>query len=315
MSHSEHTYGEETPNNSAGMKLEKFKKTAFEIIENKDKIIKLLYTILEVQGLTTLNVKELISRNTNISKDQLWEHTYYGTKTNKKKASSRKRAILDMQNNRSKKKKKELNIFSTPSKINDHVNSDRELLNFSKLKSQNEQKLQQQQQELQQELQQQLKDAMNGHMISAREHNSSLKKSLIESRKRATENIKMKNANGDKNYKSDSHVALCSSKKKTKLSESIDDDCQLCLMPNSESLHGSFPPLLFKLSCGHVFHLMCLYEIIIRRECRKTCCACHSELKDEDRNTILNKVKLEKKENDKKNKMLLKVMQMQASRD
>lgn len=339
MSNSDNAYKERGNSNTADMKLEKFKKTAFEIIECKDKIIKLLYTILEVQGITTLNLKEFISSNTSsILKDQLLEQNNHGFKTNKKKMSSRKRAILDMQNHRPTKKNKELNIFSTPSKINDNVLSN----DFSKLSNYNghnqqqqqpkqpkQQKQQKQHQEEHQELQQQhqqlqrqLADAMNGHMISARKHNSSLKKNFIESCKKANETLKMKNneneqrnENVDKNCKSDSHVTLYSSEKAKKISNPTDADCQVCLMPHSESLHGSFPPLLFKLSCGHVFHLMCLYETIIRRECRKSCCICHNELNHEDKNAILNKVKLEKKANDKKNKRLLKVMQMQATRD
>lgn len=327
MPHSERTRSDPISKN-VDMKLEKLKKTAFEIIDHKDKIIKLLYTILEVQGITTLNIKELISNNASInSKDQLMEHVDYGFNTNKKKLSSRKRAILDMQNDKSKKKKKELNIFSTPSKLNN-----KDLLNdFSKLKSSivvpftNDFNIQEhsqlhkemQNQKLHQDLQQQLKEAMNGNMISAREHNTSLSKNHLESRKRAIENLKMieTKENCDKHYKSDSHIPLCSSRKKKKLNDPKDGDCQLCLMPNAESLHGSFPPLLFQLSCGHVFHLMCLYETITRRECRKTCCICHNELNDEDKNDIIHKVKVEKKKNVKKNKMLLKVMRLQATRE
>lgn len=295
--------------NNAEIKLEEFKKTAFEVIEYKDKIIKMLCAILEVQGITTVNINEFISNSCNLYKDHPLEHIEYGLKTHKKKLCSRKRAILDMQNHRTVKRNKELNIFSTPNKINEQdIPSDTAVI-----KNKNED-AQQDHQPTQQHIKKRLKEAMNGNMLSARKHNSSFSKNFIESRKRAIENLKIKDENSVNNYKSDSHVELCSTKKKQRDGASKNGECQLCLMPISESLHGSFPPLLFTLRCNHVFHLMCLYETIIRRECRKTCCICHTELVTDDKNSILNKVKLEKKENDKKSKMLLKVMQMQATK-
>lgn len=35
-----------------------------------------------------------------------------------------------------------------------------------------------------------------------------------------------------------------------------------CLMPNTESLHGNFPPVFYKLSCGIIF-FSCYFQVYI----------------------------------------------------
>ncbi|KAK2197427.1 hypothetical protein BdWA1_000427 [Babesia duncani] len=79
-----------------------------------------------------------------------------------------------------------------------------------------------------------------------------------------------------------------------------------CLFPLEESLHGSFAPKTFKLSCGHTFHLLCLFETIQRRECRKViftslqvkqaCGECWTVIEDNDQTVISQGAKKEKKE-------------------
>ncbi|EAN33709.1 hypothetical protein TpMuguga_01g00472 [Theileria parva strain Muguga] len=69
----------------------------------------------------------------------------------------------------------------------------------------------------------------------------------------------------------------------------------LCLFPLNDSLHGSKYPKTFNLDCGHKFHLLCLYETVQRRECRKVCGECWTDIDSDDQETILNKGKIEKK--------------------
>ncbi|CRH01642.1 conserved Plasmodium protein, unknown function [Plasmodium relictum] len=313
-------------NNLSDLKLENFKKAAFEVIEYKDKIIKMLCAILEVQGTTTLNIKEFIS---NVVKDQLFENNEYELKAYKKKTSSRKRTLINLPDFRTIKKNKELNLFSTPNKINEELNKEKNLsdsvLSSYKfcLKEKNyENKI------IDNNLisnftegkyfldpnvySTQKKDENNGNILQKK--NDGFVKNFIESHKKALENFRNPETNFECTYKSDSQLDIKFSKEKQKINESITEECQLCLMPNTESLHGNFPPILYKLSCDHVFHLMCLYETVIRRECRKSCCICHSELDEDDKTNIISKVKREKKENDKKSKLLFKVMKLQADK-
>ncbi|KNG78446.1 hypothetical protein PFMG_04538 [Plasmodium falciparum IGH-CR14] len=63
--------------NHSDMKLEKFKKAAYEVIEYKEKIIRMLCAILEVQGITTVNIKEYISNQKDIKKKHLPEKGQY----------------------------------------------------------------------------------------------------------------------------------------------------------------------------------------------------------------------------------------------
>ncbi|AFZ80067.1 hypothetical protein BEWA_029170 [Theileria equi strain WA] len=69
-----------------------------------------------------------------------------------------------------------------------------------------------------------------------------------------------------------------------------------CLFPLVDSLHGSFSPRVFKLKCDHTFHLLCLFETIQRRECRKVCGECWKEIEEEEQRIIFKEAKKEKKE-------------------
>ncbi|SBT40130.1 conserved Plasmodium protein, unknown function [Plasmodium ovale wallikeri] len=137
-------------------------------------------------------------------------------------------------------------------------------------------------------------------------------KKFGESRNKELENFENPESNFESTYKPSTPGGMKNDKTSPQEVNQIAGDCQLCLMPNTESLHGNFPPVLYKLSCDHIFHLMCVYETVIRRECRKTCCICHKELSEEDKSYIISKVKREKKENEKKSKLLFKVMKLQA---
>ncbi|XP_954293.1 uncharacterized protein TA20670 [Theileria annulata] len=83
------------------------------------------------------------------------------------------------------------------------------------------------------------------------------------------------------------------------------NSCMLCLFPLNDSLHGSKYPKTFNLYCGncvyvfgdlgHKFHLLCLYETVQRRECRKVCGECWTDIDSDDQETILSCGKIEKK--------------------
>ncbi|EUD71759.1 hypothetical protein YYG_03176 [Plasmodium vinckei petteri] len=308
------------------IKLEKFKKNAFEIIEYKDKIIRMLCAILEVQGVTTVNIKEFVSNTTDQIKDHLLENSEYELKSNKKKTSSRKRTLINIPEFKKSKRNKELNIFSTPIKkdeesykekhlsdsvlssyklsLNDktsetkimknvipmHTNIMIYLLMFHRLQSETEQ---------------------DSFISSDNMNNDEYDQNIVESHKKSIENGKNPELKFEDDYKASIRKEVSSSNILSKNKEIYTEECQLCLMPNTESLHGNFPPVFYKLSCDHIFHLMCVYETVIRRECRKTCCICHTELSEEDKSEIINKVKHEKKENDKKSKLLFKAMKLQ----
>ncbi|SOV17887.1 conserved Plasmodium protein, unknown function [Plasmodium gaboni] len=307
--------------NHSDMKLEKFKKAAYEVIEYKDKIIRMLCAILEVQGITTVNIKEYISSTNEPSLDFFLDNNEYETKGYKKKTSSRKRTLINVPDFRALKKNKELNLFSNPDKINEELIKEK---NFSDSvlssyrMSLDDKKLQNKM--IDNIL---LRDISGGkkeievneekNIKSVQKYNEGNDKNFIESRKKALENFQQNENNYDCTYKAIKKKKISGCNITTKLKDiNNSDECQLCLMPNSDSLHGNFPPTFYKLTCDHVFHLMCLYETVIRRECRKTCCICHSELGENDKNEIINKVKREKKENEKKSKLLFKVMKLQA---
>ncbi|CAD2098313.1 conserved Plasmodium protein, unknown function [Plasmodium vinckei petteri] len=304
------------------IKLEKFKKNAFEIIEYKDKIIRMLCAILEVQGVTTVNIKEFVSNTTDQIKDHLLENSEYELKSNKKKTSSRKRTLINIPEFKKSKRNKELNIFSTPIKkdeesykekhLSDSVLSSYKLSLNDKtsetkiMKNTNSRSLfvreDIEQDRLQSETEQDSfisSDNMNNDEYDQNIH------------KKSIENGKNPELKFEDDYKASIRKEVSSSNILSKNKEIYTEECQLCLMPNTESLHGNFPPVFYKLSCDHIFHLMCVYETVIRRECRKTCCICHTELSEEDKSEIINKVKHEKKENDKKSKLLFKAMKLQ----
>ncbi|ETW55591.1 hypothetical protein PFUGPA_02356 [Plasmodium falciparum Palo Alto/Uganda] len=67
--------------NHSDMKLEKFKKAAYEVIEYKEKIIRMLCAILEVQGITTVNIKEYISSSNEPSLDSFLDNNQYDRRT------------------------------------------------------------------------------------------------------------------------------------------------------------------------------------------------------------------------------------------
>ncbi|CRG95156.1 conserved Plasmodium protein, unknown function [Plasmodium gallinaceum] len=310
------------------VKLEKFKKAAFEVIEYKDKIIRMLCAILEVQGTTTLNIKEFISNATDVTNDNLFMNNEYELKANKKKTSSRKRTLINIPDFRTIKKNKELNLFSTPNKINEELNkenhfSDSILSSYKlSLKEKNyENKIIDnnlkcnfsEKKNLQEQIVNSSQKKNENSWNTLQKKNDGFVKNILESHRKALENFRNNEANFECTYKSDSQMDIKTSKNTPKIKETINEECQLCLMPNTESLHGNFPPIFYKLNCDHVFHLMCLYEIIIRRECRKTCCICHNELDEEDKDNIIRRVKREKKENDKKSKLLFKVMKLQSN--
>ncbi|VWU49366.1 conserved protein, unknown function [Hepatocystis sp. ex Piliocolobus tephrosceles] len=316
--------------NENNLNFEKFKKNAFEIIEYKDKIIRMLCAILEVQGTTTINIKEFISNlsTTDQMKDLLFDSSENDLKSNNKKTSSRKRTLITIPKFKKLKKKNELNIFSSPNKINDELNKEKNfsdsILSSYKLfltEKQNENKIEKEQindetfsdiQNISKEnsdIETELNLNKTGSVSLI---NSKSNKSFIDSHKKALENFQKDDANFECTYNCKSEKGQKSSNLSTKINDLNVEQCQLCLMPNTESLHGNFPPLFYKLSCGHVFHLMCIYETVIRRECRKTCCICHTDLSEADKNEIVNKVKWEKKENEKRSKLLFKVMKLQA---
>ncbi|SOV81376.1 conserved Plasmodium protein, unknown function [Plasmodium sp. gorilla clade G3] len=307
--------------NHSDMKLEKFKKAAYEVIEYKDKIIRMLYAILEVQGITTVNIKEYISSNNEPPLDYFLDNNEYESKGYKKKTSSRKRTLINVPDFRTLKKNKELNLFSNPDKINDELIKEK---NFSDSvlssyrMSLDDKKLQNKMIDniLFRDIsggEKEVEDNDEKNIKSVQKCIDRNDKNFIESRKKALENFQQNENNYDCAYKTIKKKNISGCNTTTKLKDiNNSEECQLCLMPNSESLHGNFPPTFYKLSCDHIFHLMCLYETVIRRECRKTCCICHSELSENNKNEIINKVKREKKENEKKSKLLFKVMKLQA---
>ncbi|CAC9699066.1 conserved Plasmodium protein, unknown function [Plasmodium sp. DRC-Itaito] len=311
--------------NHSDMKLEKFKKAAYEIIEYKDKIIRMLCAILEVQGITTVNIKEYISSSNEPSLDYLLDNNQYESKGYKKKTSSRKRTLINVTDFRTLKRNKELNLFSNPDKINEELIKEK---NFSDsvLSSY---RMSLDDKKIQNKMIDNLlfRDISGGkkrtfvevednevkNIKSVQKYMDGNDKNFIESRKKALENFQQNENNYDCTYKTIKKKNISGCNTTTKLKDlNNSEECQLCLMPNNDSLHGNFPPTFYKLTCDHIFHLMCLYETVIRRECRKTCCICHSELNENDKNEIINKVKREKKENEKKSKLLFKVMKLQA---
>ncbi|CXJ03825.1 conserved Plasmodium protein, unknown function [Plasmodium berghei] len=308
------------------IKLEKFKKNAFEIIEYKDKIIRMLCAILEVQGVTTVNIKEFVSSTTYQIKDHLLENSEYELKSNKKKTSSRKRTLINIPEFKKSKRNKELNIFSTPIKKDEQSYKDNNLsdsvlssykLSLNDKTSENKiveninsrslfvREIDIEQDRVQSETEQ--------DSFSSSDHinNGEYDQNYIESHKKSVENAKNPELKFEDGYKTSVRKEVNNSKILSKNKDIYTEECQLCLMPNTESLHGNFPPVFYKLSCDHIFHLMCVYETVIRRECRKTCCICHAELSEGDKSEIINKVKHEKKENDKKSKLLFKAMKLQ----
>ncbi|SCM11258.1 conserved Plasmodium protein, unknown function [Plasmodium chabaudi chabaudi] len=308
------------------IKLEKFKKNAFEIIEYKDKIIRMLCAILEVQGVTTVNIKEFVSSTTDQIKDHLLENSEYEIKSNKKKTSSRKRTLINIPEFNKSKRNKELNIFSTPIKkdeesykekhLSDSVLSSYKLSLNDKtsenkiMKNTNSRSLFVREVDIEQD---RLQSETEQESFTSSDHmnNTEYDQNIVESHKKPVENGKNPELKFEDEYKTSVRKEVNSSKILSKNKDIYTEECQLCLMPNTESLHGNFPPVFYKLSCDHIFHLMCVYETVIRRECRKTCCICHTELSEEDKSEIINKVKHEKKENDKKSKLLFKAMKLQ----
>ncbi|CAD2102346.1 conserved Plasmodium protein, unknown function [Plasmodium vinckei lentum] len=308
------------------IKLEKFKKNAFEIIEYKDKIIRMLCAILEVQGVTTVNIKEFVSSTTDQIKDHLLENSEYELKSNKKKTSSRKRTLINIPEFKKSKRNKELNIFSTPIKkdeesykekhLSDSVLSSYKLSLNDKtsenkiIKNTNSRSLFAREVDIEQD-RLQSETEQDSFTSSDNMNNDEYDQNIVESHKKPIENGKNPELKFEDDYKASVRKEVSSSNILSKNKEIYTEECQLCLMPNTESLHGNFPPVFYKLSCDHIFHLMCVYETVIRRECRKTCCICHTELSEEDKSEIINKVKHEKKENDKKSKLLFKAMKLQ----
>ncbi|SBS85837.1 conserved Plasmodium protein, unknown function [Plasmodium ovale curtisi] len=375
-------------NKHAEVKLEQFKRAALEIIEYKDKIIRMLCAILEVQGTTTVPRTSQGTNNLralNMSNDKMKSLQKERRKDNivileawltshKKRTSSRKRTSklythanfqlhtsMLTSNFVALKKNHELNLFSPPGKLNDELNKEKNfsdsILSSYKL-SQNE---------VSDQLAENIFPIMHLHFlrfpmqysasiiareISKRKGNQELSptdtffllfealsttickkkdthqegssnesvqlntaesdKNFGESRNKELENFENPESNFESTYKPSTPGGMKNDKTSPQEVNQIAGDCQLCLMPNTESLHGNFPPVLYKLSCDHIFHLMCVYETVIRRECRKTCCICHKELSEEDKSYIISRVKREKKENEKKSKLLFKVMKLQA---
>lgn len=321
-------------NNDYNIRFEKFKTKVFEIIEYKDKIIRMLCAILEVQGTTTVNIKEFVSNLgiTDQLKEYLFDNSENDLKSNNKKTSSRKRTLINIPEFKKLKKKNELNIFSSPNELNEELNteknfSDSVLSSFKLLSTEKECKnkleedqingdifsdtpdMSKEKSETETETETEINRTDSAHMLKSKSN-----KGFIESHKKALENFQKDDANFESTYKCQKEKGQKNSNLSTQNSDLCVEECQLCLMPNTESLHGNFPPLFYKLGCDHVFHLMCIYETVIRRECRKTCCICHTELSEEDKYEILNKVKWEKRENDKKSKVLFKVMKLQAQK-
>ncbi|ETW54106.1 hypothetical protein PFUGPA_03977 [Plasmodium falciparum Palo Alto/Uganda] len=75
-------------------------------------------------------------------------------------------------------------------------------------------------------------------------------KNFIESRKKALENFQQNENNYDCTYKTIKKKNISGCNTTTKLKDvNSSEECQLCLMPNSDSLHGNFPPTFYKLTC------------------------------------------------------------------
>ncbi|KJP85921.1 hypothetical protein AK88_04453 [Plasmodium fragile] len=298
----------------AEAQLEEFRKEAYSVIEHKDKIIKMLCAILEVQGITTLNIKKFIS-GPNYSKEKPHcENDENELNSHNRGTSSRKRRLIKIPHLRSVKKKKELNLFSSPHDVNEEgeyeekcsdscLSSDRESLNETHSDNPTTENM------TTRDLSGIKADIHEDMIPSDSERESSGKNSTG-----AQESFRNNDSNLESTCKSNFQKDVQGSRSKlvAKMNDTIGGECQLCLMPRTESLHGNVPPTIYKLSCEHVFHLMCIYETVIRRECRKTCCICHSEISEYDKNEIMTKAKREKKDNEKKNKLMLKVMKLQA---
>ncbi|ETB62640.1 hypothetical protein YYC_00349 [Plasmodium yoelii 17X] len=307
------------------IKLEKFKKNAFEIIEYKDKIIRMLCAILEVQGVTTVNIKEFVSSTTDQIKDHLLENSEYEPKSNKKKTSSRKRTLINIPEFKKSKRNKELNIFSTPIKKDEESYKEKHLsdsvlssykLSLNDKTSENKivENINSRSLFVRENIEQdRVQSETEEDSFSSSDHinNGEYDQNIVESHKKSVENTKNPELKFEDGHKTSVRNEVNNSKILSKNKDIYTEECQLCLMPNTESLHGNFPPVFYKLSCDHIFHLMCVYETVIRRECRKTCCICHTELSEGDKSEIINKVKHEKKENDKKSKLLFKAMKLQ----
>ncbi|EUD67747.1 hypothetical protein C922_01936 [Plasmodium inui San Antonio 1] len=298
----------------AEAKLEEFKKEAYSIIEYKDKIIKMLCAILEVQGITTLNIKKFISGPNYPKEKPRCENGENELKSHKRKTSPRKRRLIKIPHPRSVKKKKELNLFSSPNNGNEEgeyehkcsdssFSSDRESLNETHSDNPTTENM------TMRDLSGIKTDIHEDIIPSDSEKQSSGKNSTG-----AQESLRKNDTNLESTCKSNFQKDTQGSRSNTtaKMNDTIGGECPLCLMPKTESLHGNLPPTIYKLNCEHVFHLMCIYETVIRRECRKTCCICHSEIGEDDKNEIINRAKREKKENEKKSKLMLKVMKLQA---
>ncbi|EDL44502.1 hypothetical protein, conserved [Plasmodium vivax] len=300
----------------AEAKLEEFKKEAYSMIEYKDKIIKMLCAILEVQGITTLNIKKFISGPNYPKEKTRCGNGEHELKSHKRMTSPRKRRLIKIPHLRSAKKKKELNLFSSPNNVNEgeyedkcsdsSLSSERESLNETHSDNPTMENM------TMRDLSGNKTDVHEDIIPSDSEKESGGKHST--GRKKAQESFRKNETNLESTCKSNFQKDVQGSKSKmaAKMNETIGGECPLCLMPQTESLHGNLPPTIYKLSCEHVFHLMCIYETVIRRECRKTCCICHSEIGEEDKNEIITKAKREKKENEKKSKLMLKVMKLQA---
>ncbi|GAW82125.1 hypothetical protein, conserved [Plasmodium gonderi] len=298
----------------AEAKLEEFKKEAYEIIEYKDKIIKMLCAILEVQGITTLNIKKFISGPIDQKEEAPVENSEYEIKSHKRRISSKKRRLIKIPYLRTPKKKKELNLFSAPNKINEELSneknssdsslsSDRVSLKDKHLENHTMENM--------------IEREFSGKKTDIGEENFSSDSDKESSNKDSTQTLD-DYRNNDTNVEStcqsnfNKDTQVTKSKITPEMSDTITGECPLCLMPKTESLHGNMPPTFYKLTCDHVFHLMCIYETVVRRECRKTCCICHSEISEDDKNEIISMARREKKENEKKNKLMLKVMKLQA---
>ncbi|SBS87776.1 conserved Plasmodium protein, unknown function [Plasmodium malariae] len=257
--------------NYSDLKLEKFKREAFEIIEYKDKIIRMLCAILEVQGTTTLNIKEFITSNTESCV----------VKAYKKKTSSRKRTLINVPGFKALNKNSELNLFSTPNKIDEELNKERNfsdsVLSSYKLslnEKHSENKIITRDISVKKNIEEDMlpseveQDTSSKNSVPV--NHSGFDKNFVESRKKALENFRNRETNFECTYKSNSQKEHKSSKTSPNICASSTEECQL------------------------------------------TCCICHNELSEEDRNNIISKVKREKKENEKKSKILFKVMKLQA---
>ncbi|GAB67619.1 hypothetical protein PCYB_121870, partial [Plasmodium cynomolgi strain B] len=216
-------------------------------------------------------------------------------KPHKRRTSPRKRRLIKIPHLRSVKKKKELNLFSSPNNVNEEgeyehkcsdssLSSDRESLNETHSDNPTMENM------TTRDLSGIKTDIHEDIIPSESEKESSGKNSTGKAQESFRKNDTNLESTCRSNFQKD--VQGSRSKMTSKMNDTIGGECPLCLMPKTESLHGNLPPTIYKLSCEHVFHLMCIYETVIRRECRKA--------------------KREKKENEKKNKLMLKVMKMQA---